>query len=347
MIKIFLLKILILCALINTACFSPWKGDEGIVNIRIGGDIAESRYVWLNDKIIPYLKHTITLEGPGPIQIRKNIEYGKSVNFSVMPGIWDISVIAEEVRQSPNGETRYLIAAGYDSVVIKQGPNNVKVQMKQAVETKIIIEPFDITFNGTQTGRVIMPSPENFKYSRYELIFTPTGDTKSKINIEKWPDEKSSGTVSLIEGTYNLAVNAYLEGSEEPDAQKNPEIKVIAGQENEIKLNLDFIFKDGKGTFRWDIIYNVDISSASMTITPLSDNATEEQSLIFECENYKPIKNVTSLNLNTGYYRVVINLIGGNAQKGEFNEILHIFKDMESILEYEFTYDIFNKRGIK
>jgi len=345
--KKYLLIIMILCALFCTACFSSWKDNEGVVSIRIGGDIAGERQAWLNDRIIPYLKHTITLEGPGPEQIRKDIEYGKSVNFSVMPGLWNISVIAEEVNQSPNGETRSIFAAGYDNVVIKPGPNNVKITMKQAVETTIIIEPFDITFYGTQTGRMIMPSQESFKYSLYELIFIPTRDTKSKKIIEKWKDGKSLGAVSLIEGTYNLAVTAYLEGSEEPDAQKNFDITVIAGQKNEIKLNLDFIFKEGTGTFRWDITYNVDVIYVGMTITPLSDNATEEQSLIFECDEYRPVQNVTSLNLNTGYYCVVIKLIGGNTQKGEFNEILHIFKDMESVLEYEFIYDIFNERGGK
>jgi hypothetical protein len=347
MIKNIILIIIIIFALFCTACFSPWKGDEGIVSIRIAGDITGSRQAWLNDKIIPYLKHTITLEGPGPAQIQKDIEYGRKVNFSVIPGVWNISVIAEEVRQSANGKTVSLFAEGFDSVIIKPGSNNVKITMKQAVETKINIEPFDITFNGTQSGRVIMPLPENFNYSRFKLIFTPTGDTKSRIIIENWPDGKSSGTVSLIEGTYNLTVTACLEGSEEPDAQKNQEITVITGQKNEIKLKLDFIFKEGTGTFRWDITYSVDLNSVNMTIMPLSDNATEEQSMIFECVDYKPVQNVTSLNLNTGYYRVVIKLIGGNMQTAEFNEILHIFKGMESVLVYEFTYDIFNERGVK
>jgi hypothetical protein len=238
---------MILCALFCTACFSPWKSDEGIVNIRIGGDIAGSRHAWFDDKIIPYLKHTVTLEGPGSTQIMKDIEYGKNVKFSVMPGIWNISVIAEEVHLSQDEEIRSFFAAGSDSVIIKPGQNNINIKMKQ---------------------------------------------------------------------------------------------------ENEIN-----IINTGTGTFRWDIKYSVYISSAAMTITPLSDNAAKEIVVPFEiiyegnsnAPNPKP--NVGSLKLNTGYYRVVINIIGANAQEAEFNEILHIFKDKESVLEYEFVYSDFNERG--
>jgi len=201
-----------------------------------------------------------------------------------------------------------------------------------------------LSIGGVHEGRTIMPSPEDNQFSRYELIFTPTGDTKSKIITEEWLNCKSSGTVGLNAGTYDLSVTAFMDGSEEPDAKKNVEITVIAGQKNEIKLNLDVIIKEGTGKFCWEITYALMMSSESgnfMTITPLNDDTIEEQieyfEIVYEEGASIPNPNAGSIDLKTGYYRVVINLRNHNEYQTEFIEILHIYKGMESVLKYEFT----------
>jgi hypothetical protein len=106
--------IFIAIALVLGACFSPWKDDEGIFSISIGG---ESRAAaWNDTEILAKLTHTITLsDGPGPEQIQENVKYGSTVNFSVIPGRWTITITA-----FLNGE-KY--AAGSEIVTIKPGRN--------------------------------------------------------------------------------------------------------------------------------------------------------------------------------------------------------------------------------
>lgn len=169
MIKKFLLIIPVFCALVCAACFSPWKGDEGIISIRIGGENAVSRQAaWLDDFDIERLRHTITLEGPVPVEPRENIRYGDSVNFSVTPGTWTITIEAWEVRHDGAEEYLTLIAKGSKTVDIKPGPNGViNIPMVPEEEVKpppeeIIDAVITIDFNAIEDGEkpVIVKFPE-------------------------------------------------------------------------------------------------------------------------------------------------------------------------------------------
>ena len=100
-------------ALVLGACFSPWKDDEGIFSVSIGG---QDRSAWNNTDILAELAHTITLsDGPGPEQTRENVKYGDTVYFSVTPGRWTITITA-----SLYGE---IYATGSQPVDIKSGRN--------------------------------------------------------------------------------------------------------------------------------------------------------------------------------------------------------------------------------
>jgi len=150
MIKKFLLIVLIFYALLCAACFSSWEGDKGIVIIRIdaGNGKTGNRDVtgWFDgDKKL--LRHTITLEGPGPKQTRDNIEYGGSAEFSVIPGLWNISIKVEEAGITNNREYRILIASGFAGVVIKPGQNIVIIPIQPVSVITITNEQFEITFD--------------------------------------------------------------------------------------------------------------------------------------------------------------------------------------------------------
>jgi hypothetical protein len=142
MIKKFSLIILILFSLNYAACFSSWEGDKGTVNILIDGGNNSSRQAgWLNYYNTELFRHTITLEGPGQKQSRGDIKYGGSVNFSLMPGIWKITVLAEEIQQNGN---RKLIAGGFESVVIKPGPNgNIIIPIQPVSDINITFEDIE------------------------------------------------------------------------------------------------------------------------------------------------------------------------------------------------------------
>jgi len=108
--------ILAACTLVLGGCFSDWKGDEGTLRIRIGDDADGRSAFGLGKEDVSRLVHTITVSGgPGPSQTRKNIKYGATVDFSVTPGRWNISITAYLDGQE--------YATGSTVVDIKPGPN--------------------------------------------------------------------------------------------------------------------------------------------------------------------------------------------------------------------------------
>ena len=116
--------------LIFSSCFSPWKGDEGIFSISIGGS-GSGRVVlpWNKDLDSKDLVHVITLEGPG-LKQTVSITGAKTVSFSVVPGLWNITIEANEVRLDGDEEYRFLAAFGYRTVDIKPGLNSaITIQM--------------------------------------------------------------------------------------------------------------------------------------------------------------------------------------------------------------------------
>ena len=98
-----------------TACFSDWAGDTGRFSISIGGSgSGRTALPWNDDIQIEALEHDITLEGLGPKQSKK-VTGVQTVQFSVVPGVWNISIEAKYENE--------LIAVGSRTVDIKPGPN--------------------------------------------------------------------------------------------------------------------------------------------------------------------------------------------------------------------------------
>jgi formylglycine-generating enzyme required for sulfatase activity len=100
-----------------TACFSDWAGDTGRFSISIGGsDNGRTALPWDKDSGIQIeaLEHDITLEGLGPKQSKK-VTGAQTVQFSVVPGVWNISIEAKYKNE--------LAAVGFKTVDIKPGSN--------------------------------------------------------------------------------------------------------------------------------------------------------------------------------------------------------------------------------
>ena len=109
--------------LIFSSCFSDWKGDAGTFSISIGGSGGgRTALPWNNEIDSGDLEHVITLEGPGPKQ-EETVTGTGTVRFSVVPGLWNITVKAYEVKPDGDEEFRYLKAVGSKTVDIKPGPN--------------------------------------------------------------------------------------------------------------------------------------------------------------------------------------------------------------------------------
>ncbi|MCL1813443.1 MAG: DUF1566 domain-containing protein [Treponema sp.] len=127
----FAVSIVLLLAgiLIVSSCFSPFQGDKGTFTISLGGSPGGSRAAipWMPGMYSEDLEHSITLSGgPGPNQT-VNVRGDQPVQFSVLPGTWEIDV--EGWRPGTLGLGKQF-SMGYAKVTVTPGQNGgVSIRM--------------------------------------------------------------------------------------------------------------------------------------------------------------------------------------------------------------------------
>ncbi|MDR0497492.1 MAG: leucine-rich repeat domain-containing protein [Treponema sp.] len=113
--KIIICYLLFAICYLFSACLSDWSG-EGSITIRIGDG---SRSVW-DGYDISVFSHTIRVyNSSGSEQKEEGVVSGQTVQFSVEPGVWNITVEAYKP-----GVANKPIAYGSKAVSIKSGPND-------------------------------------------------------------------------------------------------------------------------------------------------------------------------------------------------------------------------------
>jgi len=114
---LFLILICIGLPLVFSGCFSPWASEteKGTFSIVIGGGGGRNVLSWDEDTDISKLDHTITLTNGSAEIIREGVKTGQTVQFTVDPGKWDITIKAYLGTE--------LKAEGFASVNIKTGSN--------------------------------------------------------------------------------------------------------------------------------------------------------------------------------------------------------------------------------
>jgi len=196
--KSFLLSLFILLlSFALFSCFSPWKGDEttGSFTITLGNGSGRTALPWGDEGIeIEDLVHTIRLfNGPGPEQIREGVKFGQTVNFTVIPGLWDISIKAYDTDNVLRAEA---LAEG---VLIKPGKNGlISITMGPSTPPDKPGE-YNVTMqddgNGTATATPssaaqgatvnISAAPNNgYKFLQWEVVF---GDVSLSPDAETTP----------------------------------------------------------------------------------------------------------------------------------------------------------------
>jgi len=126
------LIILIVCILGLGACLSGWRGDEGTINIRMGGEnggraLTNGQKEPLNDQLRNCFFDIYLTNGPGPDQSTGRLNYGDTASFSVAPGRWKITVKAFTKDDKEN-----LAAEGIKEADIKPGLNDdITIPMRQ------------------------------------------------------------------------------------------------------------------------------------------------------------------------------------------------------------------------
>ncbi|MCL2066562.1 MAG: hypothetical protein FWG99_03755 [Treponema sp.] len=200
---------------------------------------------------------------------------------------------------------------------------------------------FILNLGRAGNARTILPVTQPENISRYTLIFNSDG--KEEISVSRYESELDNA-IRLPVGIWNLTVTAFVGWeSPVPVATGNMAgITISSGGTTSRNIELRPIIEGGgMGTFKWKIDYPSEVTTASMTISPLDEEAEiPEQTLYFTGGTPWTWKE-SELELDTGYYRVVFSMSNGAHITGR-EEFLHIYQGMESYFEYTFTVDYFS-----
>ncbi|GBU29512.1 hypothetical protein R84B8_03084 [Treponema sp. R8-4-B8] len=137
----------------------------GLIAISIGGGNARTAYLPWAEIDIAQLDHTITFTGgPGADVKREGVKAGQTVQFSVTPGHWLITVKAYL------GDT--LVAEGSASVDIRQGHNDTVLITMRQVENK--------------TPDEVIPDPEAIVIETVNInILVPVNGDEPQTTVEE------------------------------------------------------------------------------------------------------------------------------------------------------------------
>jgi len=208
-------------------------------------------------------------------------------------------------------------------------------------------------------ARTILPGTDKndfFSYiNSYRLIFHTAG-TQDNHKIVTCPANEMPKMVHLDAGHYKLIITACTDTSaNNPAARGEMDLHVIAGTLLEETVILQAIGASAlTGSFTWDITFPFFLENASMQITPLSPSGSTPaaQNLLGSltaADTFPASNNGILNNLASGYYSVVFTLKKDNiSQPVTWRESLHVYQNMISRFEYEFTEEHFteNKRTV-
>ena len=177
---------LVICLLVTVflvSCFSPWKGEEATLNIRLGGGGSRS-LVELNPDGTPVesLYYELILAGPGGT--RRFSFTGTSAVFSVVPGYYHVTVRGISASNIPTfgGIKSKLRALGETEVEVKSGANSASVDLFSASEVTSWAE-LELAASG---GPYSNTDPN---YNRDEIILLKNGsgpwEAYSTIKIQR------------------------------------------------------------------------------------------------------------------------------------------------------------------
>ena len=197
---------------------------------------------------------------------------------------------------------------------------------------------FSLAIGGVHAGRTILPATVQNDFALYTLEFFLNGSNITPALTVERTNANLSNPVHIDAGTWDLHVTAYMDIEKNKPAVQGmlTDIVIASGASVSRSLTLMAIIDEGEGLFRWKIDYPAGVVRASMTIMPFDEKSgTAEQTLYF-IGGTPLVGKTSSLSLNTGYYRVVFELLN-SSRSVERSEIMHVYKNLESVFEYTFT----------
>ncbi|MCL2066208.1 MAG: InlB B-repeat-containing protein [Treponema sp.] len=203
---------------------------------------------------------------------------------------------------------------------------------------------------GSQS-RVIMPVTDTLVFEGYTLVFTDTAGVLAPQSF--YLSETNKGNpVALEAATYDLEVTAYTEYTSPsintPAAKGGViDIEIPAGGDVGGTVTLNAIINgEGNGTFSWDIDFSLQISEAWMEISSQTDPGFSPVTKHFISLTETPVSNPGNMTLPSGHYRVTFTLEeDSNHRQVIWRETLHVYENLTSHFEHDFTDYIFIKQS--
>jgi len=205
-------------------------------------------------------------------------------------------------------------------------------------------EGFGIFSLSINAQRTIMPdAPALSEFAVFELIFHET--TGGEDYTERF-SAAASHTVTLAVGTYDITLNAYLEGPIATPTRLAASgtltgIEIKSGAMVSETITLAILDSGGTGTFDWSVnITASGVTSAQMTI--MQDGAHKGGSPIGDLRTTRS----GSPTLDSGVYNVRFTLIKENNATGAkweavWDELLYIYGGLTSSFSITFDDDYF------
>jgi len=200
-----------------------------------------------------------------------------------------------------------------------------------------------LTIHGQSVGRTVRPEITFDCFDRFDLLFVDAYYNNNYFYVEDW----DLNEIELYVGIWDLYVTAFLhDGTDYLEAARGgfEYIEVLVGETVDGDIELSPI-GTGSGTFNWQIsfLYGVmaDIYSARMEIWYGAIGGTLRETIVFISGGVSDEPLSGSRNMPAGQYFVVFEILDDDGGRVGVNEALHIFHNMESHVERDFTPDDF------
>ena len=217
-----------------------------------------------------------------------------------------------------------------------------------------------LSFNKDVSRKTIMPGPGSISsiddFDEFQITFTPAAPTATGTLWDERVDKANLHDAIILDpGTYTLTIVGYIDYDQllsiptnTPDLRAEAQtsepvsVTIAAGTIAHKTVVLRLIMNGtDEGTFRYtlddDLITPADITSATMTLTPIKNGDTVAPiSIKSEFDNTpRPIM------LKTGIYDIKFELtVGGDTVT--FTHVVHIYKDMISDYTFKIGLNYFN-----
>ena len=196
----------------------------------------------------------------------------------------------------------------------------------------------------SDTSRTIMPAtPGLSDFAVYTLIFTPINGGNAQT-FDRTNANLAADSILLEPGIYYLTVNAYKDNGKTRLMARgtSDSITITAGVNTNANVVLKPLLSGGTGTFHWNIVIPLDVSSATIAITPGNEDGTAEQTVYLS--QFQTTGNRT---LKSGTYNLLINLEKPDGRIVVWHSLLYVYQNLESVYNYTFTESHFGETNYK